>query len=148
MIARLRSEKGRWLDYVIEFSRGIDNLVGYYQELSQLDRPKKEPWQLKIDYYFDVFLQKELKTPVQDYLKEIDAYNALIREDHRQGTQDFFSRVAGKYPDFEEKFKKFLERGTTGGRSDLLWFIMDSSVCHGFKDRSGNLPQYIRQADR
>lgn len=34
MIADLRSEKGRWVDYVIEFARGIDNLVGYYDTLS------------------------------------------------------------------------------------------------------------------
>ncbi len=34
IIAMLRSEKGRWVDYIIEFSRGIDNLVGYYDALS------------------------------------------------------------------------------------------------------------------
>ncbi|MFZ2040739.1 MAG: SpoVR family protein, partial [Desulfobacterales bacterium] len=34
LIAALRSEKGRWVDYIIEFSRGIDNLVGYHHELS------------------------------------------------------------------------------------------------------------------
>jgi len=28
LIARLRSEHGRWVDYVIEFGRAIDNLVG------------------------------------------------------------------------------------------------------------------------
>ena len=136
MIARLRSEKGRWLDYVIEFSRGIDNLVGYYQELSQLDRQKKERWQLKVDYYFDVFLQKELKANSRDYLKEIDAYNALTREkDHKQGTQDFFSDVSRRYPDFEEKFKKFSEKEQDGRRSDLLRFIMDSS---DFLNKGGN----------
>ncbi|MCF8105074.1 MAG: SpoVR family protein [Desulfohalobiaceae bacterium] len=136
MIARLRSEKGRWLDYVIEFSRGIDNLVGYYQELSLLDRQKKEKWQLKVDYYFDVFLQKELKAHVRDYLKEIDAYNELIREkDHKQGAQDFFARVSRTHPDFDEKFKKFKEKGGDGVRPDLLRFIMDSS---DFLNKSGN----------
>ena len=36
VIAKLRSEHGRWVDYVIEFARGIDNLVGYYRELDRL----------------------------------------------------------------------------------------------------------------
>ena len=31
LIEKLRSENGRWVDYVIEFSRAINNLVGYYQ---------------------------------------------------------------------------------------------------------------------
>jgi len=39
LIAKLRSEKGRWVDYVIEFTRGIDNLVGYYNELDHSNRP-------------------------------------------------------------------------------------------------------------
>jgi len=39
LIAKLRSEKGRWVDYVIEFARGIDNLIGYHDELSRLNRP-------------------------------------------------------------------------------------------------------------
>ncbi|MCP3875499.1 MAG: SpoVR family protein, partial [Desulfobacteraceae bacterium] len=34
LIAQLRSEKGRWVDYAIEFARGIDNLVGYQKELN------------------------------------------------------------------------------------------------------------------
>ena len=38
LIARLRSEKGRWVDYVIEFARSIDNLVGYFDELIRQDR--------------------------------------------------------------------------------------------------------------
>ena len=34
LIERIRAERGaekRWVDYVIEFARSIDNLVGYYQ---------------------------------------------------------------------------------------------------------------------
>ncbi len=37
LIAKLRSEKGRWVDYVIEFSRAIDNLVGYFDLLADYD---------------------------------------------------------------------------------------------------------------
>ena len=38
IIARLRSEKGRWVDYLIEFTRGIDNLVGFHEALSRINR--------------------------------------------------------------------------------------------------------------
>ena len=38
VIAKLRADHGRWVDYVIEFSRSIDNLVGYHTELSRLHR--------------------------------------------------------------------------------------------------------------
>jgi stage V sporulation protein R len=40
IIAKLRAEKGRWVDYVIEFSRGIDNLAGFHDELTRLQLPE------------------------------------------------------------------------------------------------------------
>jgi stage V sporulation protein R len=33
LIETLRSRHGRWVDYVIEFSRSIDNITGYFREL-------------------------------------------------------------------------------------------------------------------
>ncbi|MGZ4857112.1 MAG: SpoVR family protein, partial [Methanobacteriaceae archaeon] len=33
LIENLRSEHGRWVDYVIEFSRSIDNITGYFRAL-------------------------------------------------------------------------------------------------------------------
>ena len=59
LIARLRSEHGRWVDYLIEFARGIDNLVGYHAELSRLNRVISEH-SGKLDFYFDTFLQEHL----------------------------------------------------------------------------------------
>ena len=55
MIAALRSEHGRWVDYIIEFSRGIDNLVGYHQELSHLNGAPKTHSSKMLDFYFDKF---------------------------------------------------------------------------------------------
>ena len=55
MIAALRSEKGRWVDYIIEFSRGIDNLVGYHNELSKSDPLPGSDGSEQLNYYFDVF---------------------------------------------------------------------------------------------
>lgn len=34
LISKLRSEKGRWVDYVIEFAKSVDNLVGFFKVLS------------------------------------------------------------------------------------------------------------------
>src|SRR6056297_2609137 len=50
-INKLRSEHGRWVDYVIEFGRQLDNLVAYYRELS--DQAQKTTSPHKFDYYFD-----------------------------------------------------------------------------------------------
>ena len=64
LIAKLRSEKGRWVDYVIEFSRGIDNLVGYYSEMTNHDHLPHQNESSALDFYFDVFLQTTLKVPI------------------------------------------------------------------------------------
>ena len=42
-IARLRSEHGRWVDYVIEFARGMDNLVDFHGLVSEQHRPPHGP---------------------------------------------------------------------------------------------------------
>ncbi|MCK5162615.1 MAG: SpoVR family protein [Desulfobacula sp.] len=104
MIAQLRSEKGRWVDYVIEFSRGIDNLVGYQRELNQYIMKDATRQKLsKIDFYFDIFLQKIKNVSHNEYLKEITRYNAIMN-----GNEDFFDQVIGKYPEFEVLYKKEL----------------------------------------
>ncbi|NOX34791.1 MAG: SpoVR family protein [Deltaproteobacteria bacterium] len=103
LISQLRSEKGRWVDYAIEFSRGLDNLVGYQKELNQhITRDTRQPL-TRMDYYFDIFLQKIKNVPLHEYLKEITRYNATIKTN-----EDFFDQVTGKYPEFEELYKKEL----------------------------------------
>ena len=77
IIAKYRSEKGRWVDYVIEFSRGIDNLVGYHDQVSDAVRSDAKRVMGKLEYYFDIFLQKEKKATQSKYSKEIDRYNKL-----------------------------------------------------------------------
>ena len=62
LIAQLRSEKGRWVDYVIEFARGIDNLVGYLRRArAATTGPPATHRDRRLDYYFDVFLQSVKK---------------------------------------------------------------------------------------
>ncbi len=126
VIAKLRAEKGRWVDYVIEFSRGIDNLVGYYNELSLLDSPPSITHSKKMNFYFDHFLQNIKKINISNYIKEVDRYNQSLKHNKERGEKHFFSKVERKYPEFEELFKKSLQKKSTS-KKDLLQFIMENS---------------------
>ena len=126
MIAKLRSEKGRWVDYIIEFSRGIDNLVGYHNELAQLNRPRKNNLSKMLDYYFDVFLQSVKKIKINDYIKEIERYNACIKESKDLGEKTFFSEVVRKFPEFDAIFKKSIEQ-KPHQKLDVIQFLLEHS---------------------
>jgi stage V sporulation protein R len=104
MIAKFRSEKGRWLDYVIEFSRGIDNLVGYQRQINQIITKENKKNITKIDFYFDIFLQRMKKVSHNTYLKEITRYNLC-----KKNNEDFFDQLSIKYPEFEELHRKEIE---------------------------------------
>lgn len=125
-IAMLRSEKGRWVDYVIEFTRGIDNLVGFYEGLSRLNRPDAIRMSKKIDFYFDVFLQTVQNETLGGYLKEIDHYNACLRQHGEMAEAVFFSEVAGKYPEMEALFDKYM-RERKEGVTDLIAYLQEHS---------------------
>ncbi|MDD5170708.1 MAG: SpoVR family protein [Syntrophales bacterium] len=105
-IALIRSEKGRWVDYVIEFSRGIDNLVDLYGDLSRMNRPVGIQASGRTDFYFDTFLQTIRKVPLPDYLREIERYNDTVSEYGQTGESVFFSETVKKYPEFEALYEK------------------------------------------
>jgi stage V sporulation protein R len=126
MIAKLRSEKGRWVDYVIEFARGIDNLVGYHEELSQHHRPSKTSRSKMLDFYFDVFLQTEKNVKINEYIKEIERYNQCIHENQDLGEKTFFAEVFKKYPEFDAIFKKSLNK-TSDQKFDLIQHLLEHS---------------------
>lgn len=122
-IAMLRSEKGRWVDYVIEFSRSIDNLVGFHGELSERNRSPETKPSARLDFYFDIFLQSIRKVNIVDYLKEIDRYNEGARQFGEMAERLFFSQVARTYPEFEALFERHKKQG--GGQArDLLEFLL------------------------
>jgi len=126
MIAQLRSEKGRWVDYVIEFARSIDNLVGFHAELGRLNRAPETGRTRMLDYYFDRFLQAVRAVKPNEYIKEIERYNACLRESPELGEQTFFAEVFRKYPEFDALYKKRLE-ARPAGRQDLMQFILEHS---------------------
>ncbi|MBI9076981.1 MAG: SpoVR family protein [Desulfatibacillum sp.] len=124
-IAKLRSEKGRWVDYVIEFARGIDNMVGLYSVLSSLNR-KENSVPSRLDYYFDVFLQKEKKVRSSKYLKEIERYNKACRDFPETSDPVFFADVATVYPEFETLYGRYRETNRIVPK-DLMEFILENS---------------------
>jgi stage V sporulation protein R len=126
LIAKLRSEKGRWVDYVIEFARGIDNLVGYHNELSRLNRPPVTNLSQRVDFYFDVFLQSIKKVKINDYIKEVERYNDCITKKGKRGEKSFFSDVHKKNPEFDAIFEKSLKEKAED-KIDLIQFLIEHS---------------------
>ena len=127
MISKLRSEKGRWVDYIIEFARGIDNLVGFFRELNRLDALPGSLTDRRLNFYFDVFLQSEKKVKVTDYIKEINRYNECRKAYHKGFDKHFFAEVEKKHPEFEEIYKKSLQKKAPR-RLDLIEFVMEHSA--------------------
>lgn len=134
VIAKLRSEKGRLVDYVIEFTRGIDNLVGYHNEISNLNRLPVSTRSKRLDFYFDVFLQSLKKISISGYIKEIQRYNDCINKNGDQGENTFFSEVTEQHPEFDAIFKKSLKK-KSGKEIDLIQFLMEHS---GFLNKEEN----------
>ncbi len=136
LINQLRSEKGRWVDYIIEFARSIDNLVGYFSVISRQGTAAPTESDTALDYYFDIFLQSKVETSIPDYYKEIERYNLLLRQ-NPSGTAErlFMDEVRSRYTEFESYWKKYKEQKKTKDRGDFLEFIMEHS---GFLNKEEN----------
>ena len=127
LISQLRSEKGRWVDYIIEFARSIDNLVGYFSMMSAQRQPFFTRTVTAVDYYFDKFLQEEAKVSVPDYFKEIERYNELLHDHPDVTDEKFLEEVRSRYAEFDSYWNKYQEQEKTAHRHDLLEFIMEHS---------------------
>jgi stage V sporulation protein R len=127
MIAKLRSEKGRWVDYVIEFARGIDNLVGFFRELNHMDMHPVPPSERRLDFYFDEFLQSEKKVKASEYIKEINRYNEYRKAYGKECDKQFFAVVIRKYPEFDEVYKKKLAKKPERSLDPLEYLMTNSA---------------------
>ncbi|MSN24388.1 MAG: SpoVR family protein [Geobacter sp.] len=126
VIAKLRAEKGRWVDYVIEFARSIDNLVDFHGELADLFTPPEADCSARLNYYFDVFLQAEKKIPVSEYIKEVNRYNDCKKAYGELGEKTFFAEAERRYPELEAHFAR--TAGThPAPKKDLLRYLLDKS---------------------
>jgi stage V sporulation protein R len=126
VIAKLRAEHGRWVDYVIEFVRGIDNMVGYFAELENLFPFESTHEDPRIDYYFDVFLQDVKKVKTSEYIKEIERLNQCQKEMKDLCMESFFAEVDRKHPEFKALFNKHKEKKSTEP-IDLIQYLMANS---------------------
>ncbi len=126
VIAKLRAEKGRWVDYVIEFARGIDNLVDYHGGLRELFSRDESRCSNRLNYYFDQFLQSEKKVSVTEYIKEINRYNDCVRNHGELGEKAFFKEAELRFPELEAHFIR-ADATRAPERRDLLRFLLDNS---------------------
>jgi len=126
LIAKLRSEKGRWVDYIIEFARSIDNLVGYFDVLRSLS--SKEKKLSRVDFYFDNFIQKKHDSSIAGYVAEIEKYNEFMRNSPEEGRSRFIQDIKSRHAEFESLYEKAVKRREKRSRKvDLLQFIMENS---------------------
>lgn len=128
LIAKLRSEKGRWVDYVIEFSRAIDNLVGYFDILADLSKKKARGLEAMLDFYFDVFLQSSSHPTITRYVREIELYNKMVRDNPKNGPAEFIESVKSRHAEFESLFDKDRKEKKRRKGIDLLQFLMENSL--------------------
>ncbi len=127
LIAKLRSEKGRWVDYIIEFSRAVDNLVGYFDILADLTKAKKTGLETMLDFYFDIFLQQGSQHTITHFVREIDRYNKLLRDNPEKGQVLFLETVKSKHAEFESVYEKSRREKKPRESLDLLQFLMENS---------------------
>lgn len=137
VITDLRQEHGRWVDYVIEFARGADNLVDYYDHLadpesglsggitsSALGVPTA---QAKIDFFFDEYLQSINKVSTFKFIEELEYLNQLRRNEGEENARNLFLvYIEKKYLDFGHKYDKRPKKAQTK-RQDVMQYIMENS---------------------
>ena len=126
LIGQLRSKHNRWVDYVIEFSRSIDNLVSYFDKLQHSEFPTAMNPGTKLEYYFDIFLHEELKGAIKYYFDELERYNELAKQNEVVAEQIFFSDVKRRFPEFETRYEKYMEK-EKDHKYDLMEYIRDNS---------------------
>jgi stage V sporulation protein R len=125
LIESLRSKHGRWVDYVIEFSRSIDNITGYFRMLPKLQKGSGSDPNERINFYFDNFLQEHLKVQQTVIFKEIERYNYLVAQNKELAESMFFSEVRVKYPEFQAIMDK--QTITSVTPVDVMEYIMLNS---------------------
>ena len=127
LITSLRNEYGRWVDYVIEFSRSIDNISSYFQQLSDSNTNPEKELNGMLDYYFNYFLQQKLNISSHELFSEIERYNRILDKGSELTKSIFFAEVKTKHPELQAMYKKFIEKQKKEKKSDLLGFISENS---------------------
>jgi stage V sporulation protein R len=127
IIARLRAQKKRQVDYVIEFARGIDNLVGFHHSYQDEEDNKQFSFTEKVDYYFGRFLQEIKNVPMNEFLEEVERYNKDSEMPDPEHEAAFLDRIRLKYPEFDSLFEKSKDHKPRHKDQDLMQFILRES---------------------
>jgi stage V sporulation protein R len=151
LLNRIREEMGekkRWVDYVIEFAKGVDNLVGYYAELEEDNKEQTQEifgkFSNKANFYFGEFLRylyEKKEIEMKFYYDEIERYNACIEKfKPKQGEATFFDdwNFRSKFPEFPKVFEKRQKKQRKKQKSkskDILQYLMEHSE---FLDKEQN----------
>lgn len=125
LIETLRSKHGRWVDYIIEFSRGIDNITGYFRNLPRHTLAPEMETSKKLDFYLRSFLQDIVKVHQNTIFREIERFNFLVDQNRELAESMFFSDVRVKYPEFQAVFEK--ETINVREPIDIMEFIINNS---------------------
>lgn len=143
LINKIRSDMGpekRWVDYVIEFALAVDNLVGFHQELREVEQ-KEMPAMFgigseKIDFYFGAFLKslweaKDERATLQFYYDEVDRFNRCMKQavDTAEREAIFFADEVcqSKFPEFHNVFKKWKEKEQKPKPKDIFEYLWEHS---------------------
>jgi len=113
------------VDYVIEFSRSIDNICHYFPEMSKQDIDEKTELKGVVEYYFNHFLSDQMQSSSY-IIKEIERYNELKNQNADLGENIFFSEVKSKYPELETKHQEW-KKTSSSNNIDVLEFIKEHS---------------------
>lgn len=128
LINQLRIEQGRWVDYVLEFSRAINNLNGYFSEVFSTNLYENTTLPTRLDFYLGDFLQNIAQAPESEIYKEVARYNALLVENEPIAESVFFSELKNKYPEFQAKYNIYLQKlDDKSKKLDVMEFIRDNS---------------------
>ncbi|QQG46119.1 MAG: SpoVR family protein [Candidatus Niyogibacteria bacterium] len=140
LINHIRKELGaekRWVDYVIEFSSAIGNLVGYYPELEEASRQDAPEVfgrvSEKTDFYFGHFLKQRYEAKVIDlkfFFDEVERRNLFLRNHGRErGEVAFFEDdyLKSRFPEFNDVFRKWKEKNHKPKPKDLFEHLAENS---------------------
>lgn len=140
LISSIRVGRGaekRWVEYVIEFARLADNLVGYYAELEETDKSSAAgifgAFSERADFYFGEFLRRRHEDnaiKLKFYHEELERYGEAQRKYEEKGDIAFFEGpdFKSRFPEFESVFKKHKEKNKSKSKpKDILQHLIENS---------------------
>ncbi|HNQ68766.1 MAG TPA: SpoVR family protein [Bacteroidales bacterium] len=125
LIESFRSKYGRWVDYIIEFARSIDNITGYFKSLPKLNLTKEQEPGDKMEYFINVFLPEVVNATEVEVIKYIEKYNLLIESEKDTAERLFFADIKSSFPEFDALFESY--NVYPDSEVDIMEFISEYS---------------------